>query len=276
MRTGWSIQPGKQPRGAEATPRRTAAEYAISMRGVDFSYCSSPDTNGHLFSGFDLTVEQGSIVALMGASGCGKSTLAKMMARIIRPTAGRLELSHQFKRRSDVVYIDQHPMNSVFPWQSVRRNLEYPLQKLGWDEQEAHARIAYLASLFRLEALVESLPAHISGGELQRLALARCLSWRPELVILDEPFSALDRNMKAELIAALHELAAKDGMTLVLITHNISDALAIGTRCIVIGDRPVRIISDLEFNTPYPREEGVGDYDRMQQALISGIRDGLV
>jgi NitT/TauT family transport system ATP-binding protein len=95
-------------------------------------------------------------------------------------------------------------------------------------------------------------------------------------VILDEPFSALDGKVKAEITAALHELAASDRMTLVLITHNISDALAIGSRCIIIGDRPVRVISDLEFKTPYPREEGTVDYDKMQQALISGIRDGLV
>jgi NitT/TauT family transport system ATP-binding protein len=253
---------------------------AVRMQGVHFAYCTTvdakPGETGQLYTGFNLAIEQGTIVSLMGASGCGKSTLGKILAGIIRPTAGRIEWSPQFKKKSDVVYIDQHPMNSVFPWQSVRRNLEYPLEKLGWGEEESHARIAYLVSLFHLDGLLDTFPAQISGGELQRLALARCLSWKPELVILDEPFSALDRNVKSEIIGALHELAASDGMTLVLITHNISDALAVGTRCIVIGERPVRIISDLEFTTPYPREEGTADYDKMQQMLISGIRDGLV
>ncbi|MFB3916620.1 MAG: ABC transporter ATP-binding protein [Terriglobales bacterium] len=234
------------------------------------------ENGAKLYTGFNLEIEQGTILALMGASGSGKSTLGKIMAGIIRPTAGRIDWSPQFKKRSDVVYIDQQPMNSVFPWQSVRRNLEYPLEKLGWADEEARARIAYLVSLFRLEAVLDAFPAHISGGELQRLALARCLSWKPELVILDEPFSALDGKIKADIIAALHELAASDRMTLVLITHNISDALAIGTRCIVIGERPVRIISDLEFTSTYPREEGGMDYEKMQQALISGIRHGLV
>ena len=269
MLTGSSIQPAKAPAGG-------AAEPALRMRGVDFSYCSAPRDAKPLYAGFELTVEQGSVVALMGASGCGKSTLGKMMARIIGPTAGRIEWSSEFRKRADVVYMDQHPMNSLFPWQTVRRNLAYPLEKLGWTEPESRARVGYLASLFRLEGVLRALPAQISGGELQRLALARCLSWRPGLVILDEPFSALDRDVKTNIILALHELATKDGMTVVLITHNVSDALAIGRRYVVIGDRPVHIISDLEFKSPYPRERGALDYDRMEEALVTCIREGLV
>jgi NitT/TauT family transport system ATP-binding protein len=259
-------------RGREPAP----GEYALRMRGVDFSYCAAPDGSRSLYSGFDLAIDQGSVVALMGASGCGKSTLGKMMARIIGPTAGRIEWSPQFSRRADVVYMDQHPMNSIFPWQTVRGNLGYPLEKLQWNEEESRARVSYLASLFRLDTVLDSLPAQISGGELQRLALARCLSWRPGLVILDEPFSALDRDVKANIGQALHELATKDGMTVVLITHNVSDALAIGMRYVIIGDRPVRIISDLEFKSPHPRQRGALDYDTMEKALIACIRDGLV
>ena len=258
-------------------PATVAGEqHAVRMHSVDFSYCSAPGNSKPLYGGFELTIEQGSVVALMGASGCGKSTLAKMRARIIGPTAGRIEWSPQFKKRSDVVYMDQHPMNSIFPWQTVRRNLEYPLEKLQWSEPESRARVGYLASLFRLDGVLDALPAQISGGELQRLALARCLSWRPGLVILDEPFSALDRDVKTNIIMALHELATKDGMTLVLITHNVSDALAIGMRYVVIGDRPVRVLSDLEFKTPYSRERGTLDYNSMEKALVACIREGLV
>ncbi len=257
-------------------PVKTGASAALRLSGVHFCYCTAPEANGRLYEGFDLSIEHGAVLALMGASGCGKSTLGKIMARIIRPSAGRVEWSADFHRRCDVVYIDQHPMNSVFPWQKVRRNLEYPLEKLGWEEEEARARLGYLVSIFRLEGVLDSLPAQISGGELQRVALARCLSWRPELVILDEPFSALDRNVKEEITMALHELAAKDGITLVLITHNISDALAIASRCVVVGDRPVRVLSDLEFKSPYPRDESAVDYEHMQLALIRGIREGLL
>jgi ABC-type nitrate/sulfonate/bicarbonate transport system ATPase subunit len=267
MPTVLSTQPAKSP---------AAGELALRMRGVDFSYCTAANGSKPLYGGFDLAIAQGSVVAVMGASGCGKSTLGKMMARIIKPTAGRIEWSPQFCKRADVVYMDQHPMNSIFPWQTVRRNLEYPLEKLHWSELESRARVGYLASLFRLDGIMESLPAQISGGELQRLALARCLSWRPGLVILDEPFSALDRDIKTNIIHALHELAAKDGMTVVLITHNVSDALAIGMRYVIVGDRPVRIMSDLEFKSPHPRQRGTLDYDSMEKALVACIRDGLV
>ncbi len=252
-----------------------STRYAVRMRGVDFSYCAAPP-NSRLYDGFELAVEQGSVLVLMGPSGSGKTTLGKMMARIIRPTAGRIEWSPEFRQRADVVYMDQHAMNSVFPWQTVRRNLEYPLEKLRWSEPEARARVAYLAALFRLEPLLDSLPAKISGGELQRLALARCLSWRPELVILDEPLSGLDRNLKTDISFALSELAAKDGITLVMITHSISDALAIGTRYVILGDRPVRVISDLQFRNARAWETGPIDRETMEEALVAGIRDGLV
>lgn len=253
-----------------------AISNALELEGVGFSYPVRSNSNGHLFESFSLTVQQGSILAIMGASGVGKSTLGRMMAGILSPQKGTVTRSPQFKNNCDVVYIDQHPMNSVFPWQSVRRNIEYPLQKLGWDRSKTGDRRSYLISLFRLDGLGDSFPANLSGGELQRLALARGLSWRPELVILDEPFSALDGKVKAEIISALHELAARDRITLVLITHNVSDALALGMRCIVIGKRPVQIISDLEFRAGFPRAEEAPDYDAMQQALITGIRNGLV
>ena len=115
MLTVLSTQPAREP---------APGEHALRMRGVDFSYCAAPDGSRSLYSGFELAIAQGSVVALMGASGSGKSTLAKMMARIIGPTAGRIEWSPQFSRRADVVYMDQHPMNSIFPWQTVRGNLE--------------------------------------------------------------------------------------------------------------------------------------------------------
>jgi NitT/TauT family transport system ATP-binding protein len=167
-------------------------------------------------------------------------------------------------------------MNGVFPWQTVLENVRYPLQKLGWEGRERRDRICYLMNLFRLSALSDVYPAQLSGGELQRLALARCLSWKPKLVILDEPFSALDGKVKAEITSALHELALNDRMTLVLITHNVSDALALGMRCIIIARRPVQVMSDLDFHLGFPRQENTPDYDAMQQALINGIRDGLV
>jgi NitT/TauT family transport system ATP-binding protein len=257
------------------SPARTALE----MQGVAFAYPAhsrSSKSAGPLFEGFSLRIEQGSIVAIMGASGSGKSTLGRIMAGILSPQGGTLSWSADFRRTSDIVYVDQNPINSVFPWQTAHRNISYPLQKLAWDRSERMERACYLVSLFRLGGLAHAYPAQLSGGELQRLALARGLSWRPALVILDEPFAALDGKVKAEITAALHQLALGDRTTLVLITHNIADALALGTRCVVIGQRPVRVISDVEFRRDGAPQEGTPDYEAMQQALISGIRSGMV
>jgi len=254
-----------------------SAASAVEVEHLAFSYSTRADNGGGpLYEDFSLAVELGSRFVLMGPSGSGKTTLGRMMAGIMAPQAGQVRWSPQFANRWDVVYVDQHAMNSVFPWLTVAANIKYPMKKLGWERAKRQERMCYLMSLFRIGALADAYPASLSGGELQRVALARCLSWKPQLVILDEPFSALDRKVKAEIIAALEELAATDGMTLLLITHNVSDALELGTRCVVIGRRPVQIISDLEFRATFPREAAAPDYDRMQQALIAGIRDGLV
>jgi NitT/TauT family transport system ATP-binding protein len=250
---------------------------ALQLEDIDFSYPAPSDgVDGPLYKEFSLCVEQGSIIAIMGTSGAGKSTLGRIMAGILTPRSGVVRRSPEFSRPSDLVYMDQHPMNGVFPWQTVVENVRYPLEKLRWDGARRRDRICYLMSLFRLGALAEAYPAQLSGGELQRLALARCLSWQPKLVILDEPFSSLDGRVKAEITCALHELALSDRLTLVLITHNVSDALALGMRCVVLAKRPVRVISDLAYRSGFPRDESTPDYDAMQQALVNGIRDGLV
>ena len=250
---------------------------ALQIDDIDFSFAArSGGIDGPLYKEFSLHIEQGSIVAIMGASGAGKTTLGRIMAGILTPQRGSVRRSPGLTKASDLVYVDQHPMNGVFPWQTVLENVRYPLEKLNWQGAQRRERICYLMTLFRLGALADVYPAQLSGGELQRLALSRCLSWKPKLVILDEPFSALDGEVKAEITSALHELGLKDRITLVLITHNVSDALALGMRCVIIAKRPVRVISDLEFRTAFPRDESTPDYDAMQQALINGIRDGLV
>lgn len=250
---------------------------ALELQGIDFSYPTPSDgVEGPLYKDFSLHVERGSIVALMGTSGAGKSTLGRIMAGILPPRSGTVRRSPDFTRPSDVVYVDQHPMNGVFPWQTVVENVRYPLEKLHWDAPRRRDRICYLMSLFGLGGLSDAYPAQLSGGELQRLALSRCLSWQPKLVILDEPFSALDGRVKAEITWALHQLALKDDLTLVLITHNVSDALALGMRCVIIARRPVRVISDLAYRSGFPRDETAADYEAMQQLLVNGIRGGLV
>lgn len=253
------------------------SDAALELNQATFTYARQPaSTNGHLYERFCLSVQPGSVLVIMGASGSGKSTLGKLMAGLLDPQEGRLFRSPEFTREADVVYVDQHPMNTVFPWQKVRRNVEYPLVRLGWSRGDIPSRIDKMLAMFHLSHLAHARPATLSGGELQRLALARTFGWRPKLAILDESLSALDSKTKQSVIQAIRELAAAEGMTIVFITHNISDAIALGTRFVVVAGRPVEIVSDFQTSTRFPRDEADPDCAALHGQLVEVIRHGLL
>jgi len=212
---------------------------------VCFSHDRADSTSeAPLFDRFSVCFEPGA-TAILGESGAGKSTLARLLAGQLTPSAGTVNWHFDGGRRPrDVNYMDQTPMNSVFPWQRVLRNIEYPLLKLHWSKADAKRRAMQLLDLFRLTHVAAAYPAHISGGELQRTAIARCVSWSPRALILDESLSALDAATKAVVATALRRLVIDEGVTLILITHNIGDVEMIADRLISLGGRPVRVTED--------------------------------
>ena len=248
---------------------------AVELRSIDFSYSKNHDFQP-LFHDFSLKAATGEVVAVMGSSGSGKSTLGRLIARMVKPQSGEIIWSTAFTHSRELVYIDQQPFNSIFPWQTVRRNLAYPLRKLGCEPDYIKQRTELLLRLFRLDQLGDAFPANLSGGELQRLALARCLSWKPQCAILDESFSALDGTTKNSILSAIRELAGTETMTLVLITHNLGDALAIADRCVLLGNRPVQIVADVGIPLGFPRQEHSGEYRETQARLLNIIRDAIL
>lgn len=244
---------------------------AISFKKIAFSYSSKNKiiTNSCVYENFSLDITQYSVVAILGGSGSGKSTLGRMSAGMLKPTQGEIVLSKELINLYDTVYIDQNPMNSIFPWQTVERNLTYPLKKLNTPTQEIKDRIKYLTNIFHLGTLLSAYPVQLSGGELQRLALARLLSWRPKLIILDESFSALDQNLREQVTDSLQEIIKHDKMTVILITHNISEALKMASRCIVLGKRPVSIMYDIEVNNDMTKKQA-------QDKLLEAIKYDLL
>lgn len=252
-------------------------QLSVQTDALTYSYApSEADEERPLYEDFALAIESGSTVAILGASGSGKSTLGRLLARMLQPQLGAVRWSSELRSHHDLVYVDQQPMNSVFPWQTVRRNLEYPLRKLGWVPEDAAGRADHLLSLFHLESLADKYPAHISGGELQRLSLARCLSWRPKVVVLDEVFSALDSVTRTKIISVLRQIQGEDSPTFILITHNLQDALALATRCIVLGERPVRVLLDLAIDRSGPDSIDPHRFVVAQEALIDAIRNGYI
>lgn len=253
----------------------TSSSHAVELRSVDFTYEKNHDPEP-LFHEFSLTISTGDVVAIMGSSGSGKSTLGRLMARMLQPNRGEIVWLTAFSHPRELVYVDQQPFNSIFPWQRVRQNLEFYPRKMRWENNKIAEQTDSLLALFRLTHLSDALPADLSGGELQRLAVARCLSWKPRCVILDESFSALDGNTKEAILVALRQLVDAQKMTLILITHNLSDALAMAHRCVLLGNRPVQVIADLELALEFPRHEHSPEYLQAQTALINIIRDGIL
>lgn len=194
---------------------------------------------------FSLEIQQSKTTAILGSSGSGKSTLAKLACRILLPLEGRVAWNNHLERAYDVVYVDQDPMNSVYPWLTVEGNLREPLTTLGWSHEAIAERSSLLLALFRLQHIRDSKPKSLSGGEMHRLALARSFSWRPKVAILDETLSSLDPPTRAMIFKALREIVDKDGLTLIVITHYTDDALDLADRILVVGGRPMNVIEDL-------------------------------
>lgn len=241
----------------------------VGLHDVSFKYPTSETTPGSgLFENFSLDIGSHGIVAVMGASGSGKSTLGKLLAGLLAPQSGHVSLPAPFTTHAARVYVDQNPLNSVFPWQSVHRNVSYPLDKLRWSRGAREERTEALLEIFGLSRLRAVFPANLSGGELQRLALARAISWRPRLMVLDETLGNLDHRTRREIITSLRELVSIDDMMIVAITHNFSDVLALGARCVVLGARPVQILMDERLDESAP--------DRLQSVVSEALRYGLV
>jgi NitT/TauT family transport system ATP-binding protein len=243
----------------------------LDLQRVGFSFARFGDPAAQpIFDGFSLSVETGSAVAIMGSSGVGKSTLAALMARKLTPQSGTIDYCSSVHLPYDVTYVDQSPMNSVFPWQTVSGNIEYPLRKLKWPAKRIKERVSKLVESFRLTSLLHSFPARLSGGELQRLALARHLSWQPRIMILDEVFTALDIETRTCSVAALKAIVREENTTVVMVTHNVSDALSLADRCIILGGRPAVAVYD------FPVEDGNISEAVFRQTLRRAIRDGYI
>lgn len=236
---------------------------AVRAKNVDFAYQPSRP----LLSAFSLEMKTGEKLSLMGRNGTGKSTLGKLFGDRIRPLGGSIWWNRDvFKLRSDVIYVEQSPMNCVFPQQTVAENIAYPLGRLGWTRSQISDRTEAMASVFFLEHLASKLPKELSGGELQRLALAASLSWSPKLVILDEPFSDFDAASRTRAIAAVKHIVDESDATLMVITHSVSDAVELTDRCIVLRGSPVSIAADWDIATEATR---IGDRNLVGEEILA-------
>jgi sulfonate transport system ATP-binding protein len=238
---------------------------------IEVSGAAKRYSNGLLaLSGIDLTVDTHEVVALIGPSGCGKSTLLRLIAGLETPTAGRIEVAgHEVRgpdRSAGVVF--QEPR--LMPWLNVARNVAFGLEPqpdAGSDALEAIERVG-------LTSFADALPRELSGGMAQRVAIARALVTKPPVLLLDEPFSALDAFTRIDLQRHLREVWDWYRPTTVLVTHDVDEALILADRVVVLGGSPGTIVRELIVDLARPRrrdDTGFHHYQDLAMAALSGL-----
>jgi NitT/TauT family transport system ATP-binding protein len=237
-----SILVGVQPAAATAPP-------AIALTGVSKSYGAY-----RAVGPLDLTIAKGEFVSLVGPSGCGKSTLLNMIAGFLPTTTGTLQIEG---RRYDgpapfVGYMFQK--DTVLPWYTVRRNIGLGPRFRGENRAEITRRVDQLLTLGRLEKFANSYPHQLSGGMRRRLALLMSLACNPRILLLDEPFGALDTHTRTSLHAELVRIRAELGQTVVLVTHDLEEAVTLSDRVVVLAAAPSHILLDERIGLPHPRD----------------------
>jgi NitT/TauT family transport system ATP-binding protein len=199
----------------------------------------------------DLTIEPGEFVSLIGPSGCGKSTELRLIANLLEPTTGEISVNAKPARqaRLDQDYGMAFQQAGLFEWRTVTKNVELPLELKGWDKERRRTRALEMLELVKLSDFADHLPWQLSGGMQQRVAIARALAARPALLLMDEPFGALDEMTREHMQAELLRICAETATTVVFVTHSIPEAVYLSTRVVVMSPRPGRtkVVIDVDL-----------------------------
>jgi NitT/TauT family transport system ATP-binding protein len=224
----------------------------------------------------DLTIGQGDFVSLIGPSGCGKTTLLRAIADLVQPSSGLLRVNGLTPEAARIGraygYVFQAP--ALLPWRTVARNIMLPLEIMGLPAARRKAEAAHYIELVGLKDFARKFPWQLSGGMQQRVSIARALSFKPSLLLMDEPFGALDEITRDGLNLHLHELWARTGLTGVFVTHSIPEAVFLSTHIVVMSARPGRIVEVIVSDLP--RKRVLEDRDLPEFLAISRrVRDAL-
>jgi NitT/TauT family transport system ATP-binding protein len=255
----------------EAEERRTVVE----ADGLSLTF-ETADSPVHALSEVDLRVEHGEFVSLIGPSGCGKTTLLRVIADLEQPTGGRIAVNgvspHQARLDRSYGYVFQAP--ALYPWRNIERNVTLPLEIMGMSRaQRAECAGKYL-ELVDLAGFEKKFPWQLSGGMQQRASIARALCFDPELLLMDEPFGALDEIVRDHLNEQLLKLWDKTQKTVVFVTHSIPEAVFLSTRIVVMSPRPGRIIDVIETDFPRDRTLDIRETPAFLE-VAHRVREGL-
>jgi NitT/TauT family transport system ATP-binding protein len=258
-----------------ATPPPLEDRAVIDIQGLSLTF-ETADGPVYALSEVDLAIQPGEFVSLIGPSGCGKTTLLRVIADLERATTGSIGVNgvtpEQARLARAYGYVFQAP--ALYPWRSVQRNVTLPLEIMGLGAAERRARAARYLAMVNLEGFEKKYPWQLSGGMQQRVSIARALSFEPDLLLMDEPFGALDEITRDHLNEQLLGLWRETGKTVVFVTHSIPEAVFLSTRIVVMSPRPGRIIDVIEGDLPADRTLDARETVEFQK-IAHRVRDGL-
>lgn len=260
---------------ASVETMKGSAMPAVDIAGVNLVF-QTADTPVYALADVNLTIPRGEFVSFIGPSGCGKTTLLRVIADLQQVTGGQVRVngvSPQTARLDRAYgYVFQAP--ALYPWRSILRNITLPLEIIGLPKAERLARAKRVLDLVNLTGFEKKFPWQLSGGMQQRVSIARALSVDPELLLMDEPFGALDEIIRDHLNEQLLDLWRRTGKTLLFVTHSIPEAVFLSTKIVVMSPRPGRIIDVIDSNLPRDRKLDIRETPEFA-AIAHRVREGL-
>jgi NitT/TauT family transport system ATP-binding protein len=206
-----------------------------------------------LYKDFNLEIRKGKIVSVFGPNGCGKSTLINMVAGLMKIDSGQVLFDGKTLEQTKIGYVFQNYRDALFPWMTARDNIAYPLKRMGMDKAHVQKRVDELVELFEIKFNLKQYPYELSGGQQQTTSIMRALACEPEVLFLDEPFSALDFEMTLFIREKLQETNLKTNVTMVIVSHDLEDAVFLADQILLLTRRPTKIAALLDFEMARPR-----------------------
>ena len=254
----------------------TTSETVVRVDGVGKTFSTRSGSPTTALDGIHLDIRRGEFVSLIGPSGCGKSTLLRLVGDLTAPTTGTVTVngktSHEARLGREYGIVFQAPV--LFEWRSVEDNVKLPLELTGANRGERDTRAHEMLELVELGDFTRHYPYQLSGGMQQRVAIARALALQPDLLLMDEPFGALDEMTRERMNSEVLRIWAQTGTTIVFVTHSIPEAVFLSTRVAVMSARPGRISHLVDIDLPQPRNDLTREEPRYFE-LVTEVREAL-
>jgi sulfonate transport system ATP-binding protein len=263
--------------GAHVLPLRPSTSDVSKLRleDVTLSYRTESDQRLLALDRINLNIRKGEFLCIVGPSGCGKSTLLHLIAGLHQATSGSIFVDEKLVSEPGTDRIMIFQEHGLFPWLTVGENVEFGMKMKGLTRAERAERTAHYLRLVHLLQFKDSRPHQLSGGMRQRVALARALATEPDILLMDEPFAALDAQTRDLLHDELERIWSETGCTVVFVTHNVREAVRLGDRIVLLTFRPGQVKQDFEITLPRPRHIEETDVARTAREVLNCLRDEI-